>query len=240
MKKITGIALAIVVLCSSCMWDGHRVKGNGNLITQSKPVGDINGIELHTSFDVILNEGSPSNVKIEAEENLIQYIDLQVENGILNIRTQDNVWLRTKKPVKIYVTAPAFNRIINTGSGDITSDTRISNDTKLFINGTGSGDIKLDVDAPEVDVNNTGSGNIKLAGETQKFSGDATGSGDIRAMDLMAEEASAKVTGSGNIDMYSSVKVNASITGSGDIRYKGEARVVSSSKTGSGDLRKVD
>jgi hypothetical protein len=240
MKKISLIVLAIVVLGTSCVWDDQKVKGNGHVTTQSKPIGDINGVELHSSFDVILTEGSPSTVKIEAEENLIQYIDLQVENGILNIRTQDNVWLRTKKPVKIYVTAPAFNRIRNTGSGDITSDTRISNDTKLLINGTGSGDIKLDVDAPEVDVKNTGSGNVKLAGETQKFSGNVTGSGDIRAMDLMAEEANATVTGSGDIDVYSSVKVNANITGSGDIRYKGGAQVVSSSKSGSGDLRKVD
>lgn len=240
MKKISLIVLAIVVLGTSCVWDGHRVKGNGHITTQSKPIGDIHGVELHNSFDVILTEGSPSNVKIEAEENLIQYIDLQVENGILNIRTKDDVWLRTNKPVKIYVTAPAFNRIINTGSGDITSDTRISNDTKLLINGTGSGDIELDVDAPEVDVKNTGSGNVKLAGETQKFSGNVTGSGDVRAMNLLAEEADARVTGSGNIDIYSSVKVTASITGSGDIRYKGGAQVVSSSKTGSGDLRKVD
>jgi hypothetical protein len=240
MKKISLIVLAIVVLGTSCMSDGHRVKGNGRVTTQSKPVGEINGVELHNSFNVILTEGSPSNVKIEAEENLIPYIDLQVENGILNIRTQDNAWLRTKKPVKIYVTAPSFNRIKNTGSGDITSDTRISNDTKLLIAGTGSGDIELDVDAPEVDINNTGSGNVKLAGETQKISGTVTGSGDIRAMDLMAEEANARVTGSGDIDVYSSVKVTASITGSGDIRYKGGARVVSSSKTGSGDLRKVD
>jgi hypothetical protein len=240
MKKITGFVLAIVVLGSSCMWDGHRVKGNGNVITQTKPIGDINGVELHNSFDVILTEGSPSNVKIEAEENIIQYIDLQVENGILNIRTQDNVSLRTKKAVKIYVTAPSFTRIRNTGSGDITSETRISNDSELRISSTGSGDIKLDVDAPEVDVNCTGSGNVKLSGESKKFNGDVTGSGDIRAMDLMAEEASAKVTGSGNIDIYSSLKVNASITGSGDIRYKGGASVVSSSKTGSGDLKKVD
>jgi len=240
MKKITGIVLVIVVLGSSCMWEGHRVKGNGHVTTQSKPIGDINGVELHNSFDVILIEGSPANVRIEAEENIIPYIELQVENGVLNIRTQDNVSLRTKKSVKIYVTAPSFSRIKNTGSGDITSESRISNDSELRISGTGSGDIKLDVDAPEIDVNNTGSGTIKLAGESKKFSGDVTGSGDIRAMDLMAEEANAKVTGSGNIDLYSSVKVNASITGSGDIRYKGGAQVVSSSKTGSGDLRKVD
>jgi hypothetical protein len=240
MKKITGIALVIVVLGTSCVWDSHRVKGNGNMTTQSKPIGDINGVELHSSFDVILIEGSPSNVKIEAEENLIQYIGLHVENGILNIRTEDNVSLRTNKSVKVYVTAPSFNRIENTGSGDIVSETRISNDSKLNLDVSGSGNVKLDVDAPEVDAMLTGSGELKLSGETKKFHGEVTGSGDLRAMELLAEEANVQVTGSGGIDIYSSVKVSASITGSGDIRYKGGAQVVSSSKTGSGDLKKVD
>lgn len=240
MKKIIGIALAIVILGTSCVWDGHRVKGNGNMTTQSKPIGDINGVELHSSFDVILIEGSPSNVKIEAEENIIQYIDLHTENGILNIRTEDNVSLHTNRKIKIYVTAPTFSRIENTGSGDIVSETRISNDSKLNIDLSGSGNLKLDVDAPEVDATVTGSGDIKLSGESKKFRGQVTGSGDIRAMDLLAEEANVQVTGSGGIDVYSSVKVIANISGSGDIRYKGGAQVVSSSDSGSGDLKKVD
>ena len=240
MKKITGIILAIVILGASCMFDGHKVKGNGNKVTQSRSINDINGVELHNSFDVILSEGSPSNVKIEAEENIIPYIDLHVENGILNIRTKDNVWLRTHKGVKIYVTAPSFNRVANTGSGDITTEARISNDSKLNIRSSGSGNVKLEVDAPEVEASVSGSGDIKLSGETKQFSGRSSGSGDISAMDLKAEEANVQTTGSGDIDVYSSVKVTSSITGSGDIRYKGGAQVVSSSKTGSGDLRKVD
>ncbi|MCS3802004.1 head GIN domain-containing protein [Niastella sp. OAS944] len=240
MKKITGIVLAIVILGASCMMDGHRVKGNGNLTTQSKSISDINGVELHTSFDVILSEGSPSNVKITAEENIIPYIDLQEENGVLNIRTKDNTWLRTHKGVKIYVTAPSFSRVANTGSGDITAETRISNDSRITINSTGSGNVKLDVDAPEVEASISGSGDVKLSGETKQFHGKCTGSGDIRAMDLRAEEANVRSSGSGDIDVFSSVKVTSSISGSGDIRYKGGAQVVSSSKSGSGDLRKVD
>ncbi len=126
-------------------------------------------MELHSSFDVFLTEGSQSDVKIEAEENIIPHIDLQVVNGILNIDSEDNIWLRPKRKIKIYVTSPSFSRIQNTGSGDITSQMRISNDSKMNIDLTGSGDLKLDVDAPEVSASVTGSGGIKLSGETQKL-----------------------------------------------------------------------
>ncbi|OQP56180.1 head GIN domain-containing protein [Niastella populi] len=240
MKKITAVILAITILGASCIWHGRRVRGNGKLTSQSRPIGDINGVELHSSFDVILSEGSPSNVKIEAEENLIQYIDLHVVNGVVNIETEDNVWLRPKRKIKIFVTSPSFNRIENTGSGNITSQTKLSSDSRINIDVTGSGDLNLDLDAPEVKASVTGSGNVKLSGETQKFTADITGSGDIRAMNLLAEESNVELTGSGNADVYSSVKMAASITGSGDIRYKGGAEIVSKSISGSGDLKKVD
>ncbi len=243
MKKITTVILTlltITILGASCMWHGRRVRGNGNLTSQSRPIGDINGVELHSSFEVILAEGSPSNVKIEAEGNLIQYIELHVVNGVLNIETKGNVWLKPKRKIKIFVTSPSFNRIENTGSGKITSQTRLSSDSRINIDVTGSGDLNLEVDAPEVTASVTGSGNVKLSGETQKFTADVTGSGDIRAMNLLAEESNVEVTGSGNADVYSSVKMAASISGSGDIRYKGGAEVVSKSISGSGDLKKVD
>jgi hypothetical protein len=210
------------------------------MITQSKPIGDINGVELHSSFDVILIEGSPSNVKIVAEENIIPHIDLQVVNGNLNIDSEDNIWLKPEKKVKIYVTSPSFGRVENTGSGHITCETRISNDTKMQVDVSGSGELNLDVDAPEVTVSVSGSGEVKLSGETQKFSGDVSGSGEIRAMNLMAEEANVQVSGSGDADVYSSVKISANISGSGDIRYKGGAQVVSSNISGSGSIKKVD
>jgi hypothetical protein len=240
MKKITAIMFTFVVIFAACQMNGNRVKGNGHVTTQSRPIGDITGVEQHSSFDVVLLEGSPSNVKIEAEENIIPYIVLHVENGVLNIETENHVSLRTNKGVKIYVTAPTFNKVQNTGSGDVTSETRLSNDTQLRLSVSGSGDMKLDVDAPEVIANVSGSGGLKLSGEAQLFNGKVTGSGDIRAMDLMTEESTVSVSGSGGIDVYSSVKVNAQVSGSGDIRYKGGANVVSSSKSGSGDIKRVD
>ena len=94
--------------------------------------------------------------------------------------------------------------------------------------------------APEVAAGLSGSGKIKLSGQTQKFSGDVSGSGDIRAMELMAEESNVQISGSGDVDVYSSVKVSANISGSGDIRYKGGAQVVSSNISGSGGVKKID
>lgn len=171
MKKITFLLLISIVFLNSCMWDGERVNGNGNVATVDKQFGDVTGVELEASFDVYLSEGSPSSVRIEAEENIIPHITFHVENGVLNIEEEDNFSLRPRKPVKIYITSPDYNKIEVSSSGNIKGQTRITNETKLDISVSGSGELTLDVDAPEIETAVSGSGELNLSGDTKKFSG---------------------------------------------------------------------
>ena len=97
----------------------------------------------------------------------------------------------------------------------------------------------MEVDAPEVSAEINGSGNINLSGQTKKFEGNISGSGDIRAMDLKSEETKVRIMGSGDADVYASVKLDIHVAGSGDVRYKGDAQV-NSNIAGSGNVRKVN
>jgi hypothetical protein len=239
MKKTAVLLLIALVALSGCLWHGRRVKGNGNITKESKQFGKISGVELHSSFDVYLIQGSVAGVKIVAEENIIPHIELQVYNDVLNIETENDIWLHPRRPVKIYVTSPVFNRIECSGSGNIHSQTKISNDNKLELSSSGSGDINIEADAPEVEAGISGSGSIELAGETKKIIGDVSGAGNLKAINLKAEESDLNVSGSGNVQVYSSVKIKANISGSGDVRYKGDAQV-NSNISGSGSIKKVN
>lgn len=239
MKKIAITLLGAIVLLNACIWNGHRVKGNGHVVTQNKQVGDFTGVELDASFDVFLSEGNTTSIRIEGEENIIPHIELRVENGVLNIDTEDNISLNPHKPVKIYITAPNYNNIEVSSSGTITGQTKITHDAKLDIHVSGSGELTLDVDAPEIEAGVSGSGEMSISGETKKISGDVSGSGNLRAMNLKSEEANLEISGSGNVDVYASIKLDANISGSGNVRYKGDAQVTSNT-SGSGDVKKVD
>ena len=239
MKKIAVVSAIAIVALSSCFWHGHRVKGNGHMTTETKQFGDIKGVELHSSFDVYLIQGSAAGVKIEGEENILPHIVMNIENDVLNIESEDNFWLQPRKDVKIYITSPVFNVIKSSGSGNIKSETKITSDNPLTISVSGSSDVKIEVDAPEINTHVSGSGGIELAGETKKMYGEVSGSGDIKAMKLMAEESELNVNGSGNAQVYASVKLQANVSGSGDVRYKGNAEV-SSNISGSGSVKKVN
>ena len=240
MKKILLFALTATILFSSCRFvTGKRIRGNGNVKTEQRSVGSFNGVASHGSFNVYVSSGEQS-VKIEAEDNLLPYIETYVDgNTLLHIQTKEDFWLRPSRQVKIFVSAPDFSSIRSYGSGDIIGQSKITDSSKLELGVNGSADIKMDVDAPEIETEVNGSGDIDLKGETKSFKSEIHGSGDVRAMDLHSENTTVKIYGSGNADVFASVRLDVHVAGSGDVRYKGNAQT-SSSIAGSGSVKKVD
>jgi hypothetical protein len=239
MKKIFLFLLPILVLFSSCRYvTGKRIRGNGNLKTETRSSGSFKSVSSHGSFNVYVSSGDQS-VKIEAEENLLPYIETYVDGSVLHVQEKDNVWLRPGREIKIFVSLPDFDGIRSYGSGDIISQSKIPNTSKLELVVNGSANIKMDVDAPEIDAETNGSGDIDLKGSTRSWEGTIHGSGNIKAMDLKSKNATIKIYGSGDADVFADSKLDVHVAGSGDVRYKGDAQI-SSSIAGSGKIRKVD
>jgi hypothetical protein len=240
MRNLLFVLLSVAFLAGSCRFvSGERVRGNGNLKTESRNETGFKGVEQHGSFDLFVSTGATTTVRIEGDENILPYIETYVDGDILKIDTKDGYWLSPKRQVKIFVTAPDYNRIKSYGSGNIIGENKIVSTSKLDLGVSGSADIKMEVDAPEIDADITGSGNLNLNGKTRIFHSSVSGSGNIRAYDLLSEETRVRVAGSGNADVYASVSLDVNVAGSGDVRYKGNGKV-SSSIAGSGDVKKVD
>ena len=239
MKNLLLLVCSVTIIAASCNFrGGKRINGNGKIITETRNTGDFAGVSSSGSFDLYVNSG-PFSVKIEAEENLLPYIETYVENGELKIDTKDGYWINTNRDAKIYVTAPTFNRIYSSGSGDIIGQNKITDPKRIVVGVSGSADIKLIVDAPEIQADITGSGEADLQGDTKVFSAQINGSGEIKAQYLKAEETTIDINGSGDAEVYASVKLNVNVAGSGNVKYRGNAQV-SSNIAGGGKVKKVD
>lgn len=232
------VAAALVPSCN--IFRGERVRGNGNQTTQERNVGSFKSVSSSGSFDIYVSSGTSHAVKVEAEENLLPYIETYVDGGKLYIDTKDGYWLDNKRAMRVYVTSPEFTSIHSSGSGNIIGETKITNPHKLVLSVSGSADIKMEVDAPEVEAEISGSGSINLQGQTKIFETGLSGSGDIRAMNLLAEETKVSITGSGDADVYASVALDVAITGSGDVRYKGGGQLRKSNIAGSGKVTRLE
>jgi len=206
---------------------------------ETRNVGDFNKISLAISANLYLTQGNNCEVIIEAEEDVLNKIETEVDNGYLKIEFEKWYNYRGNKDINVYVTIKDINSLMVTGSGDIINKNSIHAE-KMDMIVTGSGSILInDLKVKELDAMISGSGDIEIAGNEKADELDATvtGSGDIESSNIEFSEADLTITGSGSIHAFVTKELEATITGSGKIVYKGKP-IVNADITGSGKIRR--
>jgi hypothetical protein len=239
MRYIILVAACAMLCLSACRYSVNRsIRGNGNSATRNHSVGSFTKVDVSGPFDVFVSQGTTASVRVEADENLQEYIEVRVAGDGLNIDTRDHVNLRPRSAIRVYITSPVYNGLSVTGSGDLKSNSRLTSD-HLSLNVTGSGDMAVEVDAPVVNSEITGSGSISIRGATRSLDAEVNGSGEVHAFDLLSENTTIAISGSGDAEVFASKQLKINVAGSGDVRYKGSASV-NQSVAGSGNVRKVN
>lgn len=240
MKKAIAVTLIVAITASCSAQGGKGIKGNGDKVTIERSAGDYDAIAVSGWFNVDLVNGKEGQLSLEGESNLLEYIVTEVKNGKLIIKTENNVNLKPSdwsNGIRITVPVESISAISLSGSGDIMGKTTIKTDD-LETNMSGSGDITLDVDANTLDASMSGSGDITFSGTTTDFTATISGSGDIKAFDLEADNVKATVSGSADIKVTANKMLEARVSGSGDIRYRGNPERLDTKTSGSGDISK--
>ncbi|MGP1992848.1 head GIN domain-containing protein [Zobellia laminariae] len=237
MKNWIVLGLALVSASCSAQW-GKGIRGNGNTVSIERSVGDYESIAISGSFDIDLVSGSEGALIVKGEENFLEYIVTEVENGKLVIRVKKGVNLKPsihKGGIHVQVPVESIDALSLSGSGDIVGHTTLKTaDFKTSM--SGSGDITLDVDTETLSASMSGSGDMNLSGNTRDFKATISGSGDIKAFDLNADNVEATVSGSADIKVTANEKLKARVSGSGDINYRGNPKKVDTKTSGSGDI----
>ncbi|SRR5579883_1470641 len=211
--------------------------GDGNETTEARSLPPFHDIELGGAYEVVLTQGNTSEVRIETDKNLLEHITTTVTNGKLVINSDGN--LRPTNTIRVFITTPNYTSVELEGSGSVHGATPI-NSNALALDLSGSGEYDLDVHAKQLESRVEGSGTIKLSGNTDKHTVDIAGSGNIKGGDLIAQETAVNIEGSGNALVNVEHKLDASIAGSGSIRYRGASTEVHSNITGSGSVEHIN
>jgi len=214
-----------------------KVEGNGDMTVEERSTSEYDEIGLAGNLDVILAAGKEGTITIEAESNLLEFIETEVNNGKLIIREKKGYFVEPSagKAIVIHVPIEDISELSVAGSGEIISKESFQL-KKIALSVAGSGDIHLNLTAEEVEANIAGSGDIQLGGTTEYFSAEIAGSGDIAAYHLVAEVVEVEIAGSGDIEVTATKKIKAEVAGSGDIRYKGNPTERNVQVAGSGSV----
>jgi putative autotransporter adhesin-like protein len=225
MRHILFVAVASTVLFTSCREIfSKRMRGNGNITTQTRSTGQFNSVEVSGNINVYAKQDSSASIRVEADENLQQYIETRNDGGVLVIRSQEGYNLRPSRQIKVYVSSAAFKSFQASGACDLFSDGKITSTSGIDYDLSGSCDVTMDVNAPKVSADASGACTVKLMGQTKDFHVHGSGSTDIKSFDLLAENVDLDISGAGDAEIYASVKISGTISGAASVKYKGAAQ----------------
>jgi hypothetical protein len=229
------VSLFILSISTSC----EKIKGKGDVITESRSTGTYTSVSLAMSATVYFTPDSVYSLRISGQENVLRQIVTEVDGNQLVVRVKTGVILGSHDPVNVYITAPDVSGLDVSGSGDIFTDkTWRVND--LSVNISGSGNINIaSVEANGISAKISGSGTIKAAsGKAESEDLKISGSGTIDLRSVEAKTVYTTTSGSGDTYVHATSLLDVTISGSGNIWYYGTP-VINTHISGSGNLKRM-
>lgn len=219
---------------------GKRVHGDGNVHSDDRSISAFKILDLRVNADVFITSGDHASVKLEGDDNLLKFIDVNQEGEKLTVRSREGFNLIPSNDLKVYITTASIDKIDASCACNIESQNKLTSSDGLDMRLSGAGNVKLDVDAPRVDARLSGAGNITLKGTTKDVKLDLSGAGNAHCYDLLAENTDVTISGFGSAEVYASVRLSASVSGAGSVDYKGNAANIEKHVSGAGSVSKAD
>lgn len=212
-------------------------------------VSGFTEVKIGGPFEAYISQGTDESVKYIAPAELLKYITVDVDHGVLKIRRKvDGSWLSSsnwkrfnqqwehRDRIKIYIVVNDLKSLTMSGSGEAMLEMPLSSNS-LTLRTRGSGSIEGKVNAKFFEGRVSGSGNMAITGTAETSAVRVSGSGHFNGGGLTTGVSSVSVSGSGHAAVNASDKIDATVHGSGSISYSGQPRSVIRKTSGSGAIQ---
>jgi hypothetical protein len=220
------MVMLLLVLCSF-VWQSERIKGNGEMKAESRQASSFRAISTSAVFKVYIQQGNTHSVKVEAESNLLPYIETEVKGNELDVRIKKGYNIRPTEDIKVYVTLKDLEKLSGSGAGGFYSQGRLKTD-RLEVNLSGAVKTELDVQANDIEVSVSGASNVDLKGSAGKADYRISGTADIAAFDLQANDVHVGISGTAKANVNAAKSLMVNVSGMGTVKYKGSPNITQS------------
>ena len=205
-------AVGLLFAFAGC--DIGGIRGNGRVVSEQRNVDPFVNVETGGAFRVDWKSGAPS-ASITVDENLMQYVEMEVRDTVLHVRTTRSV--RPTHSIRLALTSNALEGASFSGASRLDAH---------------------QLSGPKFYLETRGASNVVLDGAVDELVANMTGASDLRAESLQTKIAELSVTGAGDAREAVSDTLKVSITGAGKVEYLGNPPHIEREITGAGSIRK--
>ncbi|HEY5731313.1 MAG TPA: head GIN domain-containing protein [Anaerolineales bacterium] len=237
---------------------GRKVRGSGNVINEDRSVSEFNKVDKSGRGNLIIELGDEETLRIEAEDNLIEYIETHVSNHTLEISIRADIDMEPTEEIRYYLTVKSLEAITVSGFGTVSIPAleadRFSVDITSF-GGVMIGDLEtssLSVDinsfggvnienlkAERLSVNISGAGNLVIhGGRVDKQEVNISSLGDYEASELASDDADVHLSNLGSATVRVRDHLRIEISSKGAVHYYGDPEV-DANVSGPGEVKQA-
>jgi hypothetical protein len=227
MRRRTGslVAGSVALLLGGCVLplnvtigdEGTHVRGSGHVVTVTRNVAPFDAIVASGAAQVFVDRTGAEGVEITAEDNLLPYLESEVQGGILYIGIADGVSVAPRHEITFYV--ETYEVVEVDASGAVSMELEVGRVPQLWVTLSGASRLLAWGDADQQDVVASGASRYDgLDFETRRARIDASGASvaDVWAIDRLEVVAS----GASHVRFRGSPEVWADVSGASTVtRY---------------------
>ncbi len=190
---------------------GAAIQGTGLVTARDHAVAGIASVVTTNQGDLLIEIGDNEGLVIEAQDNLHEYITVDVHGGTLEIGTKRGVGgIKSDEPILYHLTVRQLEAVTSTSAGDIDA-----------------GDITIEaLYATRLEARLTSAGDVTIEGGAVEVQDVLVSSaGDYRAIDMESVRAEVVLSSAGDASVWVRDELDASLSSVGDLVYTGDPTV---------------
>ena len=186
---------------------------------QPRTTAAFTAIDLKGPISIDVIAGKAQAITVRGAPAFLNMVVTEVVNGELRVYLREKGVQKIQGDPRVIVTVPNLRKFSMEGAGET---------------------ILRNVSGDRFDVQYRGAGSMAIAGAVRQLNMQAQGVGEVDARKLIAQEANVSFQGIGSVSVYASSKLEASVSGMGELNYYGHPKTVSKSVAGIGSVQAGD
>ncbi len=220
--KIGGLLLLLLATTTACMLNG--LSGNSQVQTEPRSIRqEFKALSVSQGIDVYLTTNQSNSVRVEADDNILDLIKTEVQNGTLKIYLSKQVW--HSKARKVYVSAPIIEEILVSSGASVKLENTLIVD-KLMLKASSGSEIEVHVGVSDLYCEASSGADITLIGTAKNLDVEASSGSSVKADDLKTYDANAKATSGATVNVNATNTIQIKKGSGGSVNYKGSPKIL--------------
>lgn len=209
--------------------------------TQTRHISNFSGIKVSTGIDLYITMGTSEEVKIVADDDIIDKIITEVKDGKLHIYTKSSGnwfnWNVGNQTREAFVTVKELVSVDASSGSDVRSENTLTGED-LKVRASSGSDVTIDVYYKNIWVDTSSGSDAKLSGKTKTLHAEASSGSDIMAKDLESKICKVSVSSGSDATVNVTDELYANASSGADVRYYGNPSVKDINESSGGDVSK--